>query len=550
MKQSAFTGALRLTEDSIDLLRDLPAAVWLVYLGGIVPFFALFLFEATDIYESPFAPDRLTWIALLLAITYLWMHFCQAAFARRLSLIVSRRTKEPSAGLRVISVQAIVQSTKLLAWPVAAILVVPHGLVTMFYQHALCLPSDAAGDLKAVVREAKRDAGYRQPEAVWFLALILTLRALVWVNFLALSVAALLMFHSLTGLENALTRQPAVLFNPTFMAALFVLAYLALDPVVKAACVLRGFRRRSEKSGLDLRLRILTLQSVAAAVLTAGVFFAAPPCLQASTVEAPPEAFVGSNRPFENQRIERAIADVFRDPKLSWSLPVMAKRKPPSNAFLAFTESVGTKIGGLWDRFVSGWQALMARVRKLFSADEREDQMDSRNARTNATEVWALIALFGVVLAGAVFFALLRARRVAPTVAVEARPAQPPAPDLSREDIQADEQPGDEWMRLALQYRREGNLRFAIRALYLSCLSNLAAAKLISIARGKSNLDYSREFQRRARRLPPELPERLRLNVGLFERSWYGSHSVTEEMLDQFEANLDFLRSRIAGVAL
>ncbi len=546
MKQGVFIGALRLIEDAIDLLRDLPVQSWLLYFAGVVPFFGLFLFEATDIHESPLAFDRLLWITLLLAIAFVWMHFCQAVFARQINLTVSRRVETPSSSLRVLSVQAILQSTKLLAWPVAAVLMIPHSLVTMFYQHTLCLSGEAAGDLKAVIREARQDAAYRPGEAAWFLVLILILRSLVWINFLALFLAALVIFHSFTGIENTLTRQPLVLLNPTFMTALCVLAYLSLDPVVKAACVLRAFRRRSEKSGLDLRIRLSKLQSVAAVLALAVLFFVALPS-RARAATVPPEVAATALRPIDNQRIEQAVKEVFRDPGLSWSLPVVMKRKPPTNAFLAFTESVGTKVGEMWDRFVKAWQDLVARIRKLFSADQPDRYENAGSRKTNTKEVWGLISLFSAVLAAAVFFALLRARRQAPAAVFEARSSSVPPPDLGREDIQADEQPEDEWMRLALEYRRGGNMRFAIRALYLSSLSNLAAAKLISIARGKSNLDYLREFQRRAKRLSPELPGRLRRNIGLFEQSWYGSHSVTGEILDQFEANREFLKAEAAG---
>ncbi|MGA7413346.1 MAG: DUF4129 domain-containing protein, partial [Bryobacteraceae bacterium] len=278
------------------------------------------------------------------------------------------------------------------------------------------------------------------------------------------------------------------------------------------------------------------------------LFFVMAP-YRACAATAPSRAAADASRPVDDQRIDQAVRQVFRDPNLSWSLPVVVKRKPPSNGFLAFTESVGTKVGELWDRFVKAWQDLISRVRKLFSADE-PGRDENAYAKTNTKDVWSLITLFSAILAAAVFFALLRTRRLARAVVVEARSAPAPPPDLSRDDIQADEQPEDEWVRLALEYRRSGNLRFSIRALYLSCLSSLAAAKLISIARGKSNLDYSREFQRRARRLSPELPERLRQNVGLFERSWYGSHGVTEEILDQFERNLEFLKAQAAGEAL
>jgi hypothetical protein len=546
MKPGAFIGALRLIEDAVDVLQNTPSVAWLLYLIGVIPFFGLFLFEATDIYESPFASDRLLWISLLLAFAYLWMHFCQAGFAQRLSSAVGKKLENPSSSWRALSVVAIVQSTKLLGWPVAVALMIPHSLVTMFYQHALCQSGEAAGDLKAVVREARHDAGYRPGEAVWFLLLILILRVLVWVNFLALFLAALLLFHSFTGLENTLTRQPAALFNPTFMATLCVLAYLALDPVVKAACVLRAFQRRSEKSGLDLQIRLSKLQSVVALVSITVISLIAPPSRTYGRTIPPPVNSKALRR-IDDKRIRQAVGEVFRNPNLSWSLPVVAKRKPPTNAFLAFTESVGTKIGGLWGSLVKAWGRMVSRVRKLLYPDEPDSNVNDRDAKTNAKEVWGLVTVFSAMLAAAVLFAFLRGRRLAKVVMVEARQAPVPPLDLSRDDLQADEQPEDEWMRLALEYRRSGNLRLAIRALYLSCLSSLAAAKLISIAGGKSNLDYFREFQRRARRLPPELPERLSQNVGLFEQSWYGSHNVTEEILDQFEKNLEFLKTRTAG---
>lgn len=102
-----------------------------------------------------------------------------------------------------------------------------------------------------------------------------------------------------------------------------------------------------------------------------------------------------------------------------------------------------------------------------------------------------------------------------------------------------------EWMKLAQEYRASGNLPFAVRALYLSSLAILADGGLLTLARGKSNLDYSRELERRTKRLAPDFLSLFRQNVGLFEQTWYGTHPLTGEALDLFERNSSALRDYI-----
>jgi hypothetical protein len=65
---------------------------------------------------------------------------------------------------------------------------------------------------------------------------------------------------------------------------------------------------------------------------------------------------------------------------------------------------------------------------------------------------------------------------------------------------------------------------------------------LIRIHRGKSNRDYHRELDRRARSTP-ELAVVFGQNLAVFESSWYGRKDVGLEAIDAFVANLDRMKA-------
>jgi len=117
----------------------------------------------------------------------------------------------------------------------------------------------------------------------------------------------------------------------------------------------------------------------------------------------------------------------------------------------------------------------------------------------------------------------------------------PAIPDLSVADSAAADTPADRWLELARELARQGELRQAVRALYLACLSHLASRGLLILARSKSNREYQGELGRRGR-ARPELRTLFAENVALFERVWYGRHEATEEMLKRSTANFERMR--------
>jgi Domain of unknown function (DUF4129) len=117
-----------------------------------------------------------------------------------------------------------------------------------------------------------------------------------------------------------------------------------------------------------------------------------------------------------------------------------------------------------------------------------------------------------------------------------------PVPDLTDENVGADQLPEDGWTKLARELLARGEFRLALRAYYLSTLAHLAERNLISLARFKSNHDYERELARRAHSFPI-LRQLFGENVGAFDRVWYGTHEATGKLVAQFATNIERIKA-------
>ena len=152
--------------------------------------------------------------------------------------------------------------------------------------------------------------------------------------------------------------------------------------------------------------------------------------------------------------------------------------------------------------------------------------------------VFILIALIASALA--ILFMRMWKRRHRDEGVVAQAIAAPP--DLADENLSANELPEDGWLKLARELMDKGDLRLALRALYLASLAHLAERQFVSIARFKSNREYEQELRRRTRALP-ELQNAFGQNVTAFDRAWYGMHEVNREILQGFESNLERIRA-------
>ncbi len=541
MKESGFPSALRLMEDALLLVKRADSLAWLIYLTGAVPFFSVLLFEITDLVQKPFAAEHLLAAAFGLTVLYGWLHVCQSVFCARVNGNLTEQKghlrKQLSAALVC---QSVLSGSKLVFWPLTLALLVPHAVVTMFYQHSLLVPEEfTSAGWRATVAESKKDAVFQQAQATWMLLVVFLLRVVLWINLFLLLFVLPSLWKTFTGVESNITRSPGVLMNPTSITALCILTYLGLDPLVKAACVLRHFARKSETSGSDLRLRLLNVQrNAAAAVVLLAVLSFSP------HAAAQPNQPASGERPSASaEQMKGAIDRVFRDPSNTWNLPVVTPSKRPSDGFESFMRSFVDRIAQAWEDLNSAVRAFEEWLRRMFSNTADGNRRRQRSA--SKSDVSIVIACFSAFLIFAALVPLWHRRRHSQREPLRVSASSDTPVHRLDDDIAVADQTEDEWIALAQQYRTAGEFRLALRALYLSNLATLARGGMISPARGKSNLDYSRELQRRARRVGSEFVTVFRTNVQLFEKSWYGTHQATEETLDSFLRNLSFLQELV-----
>ena len=89
----------------------------------------------------------------------------------------------------------------------------------------------------------------------------------------------------------------------------------------------------------------------------------------------------------------------------------------------------------------------------------------------------------------------------------------------------------DEWLALADAYERDGNLREAVRALYLACLLRFDENGVARFMRGQTNWEHLRRID-----ASPKLPSGInfRAPTEAFDQIWYGHRLRGPEDVAQF----------------
>ncbi|MST95173.1 MAG: DUF4129 domain-containing protein [Pedosphaera sp.] len=531
-------GALELLEEAVHLLRRAPAGTLLAYYLGALPFVLAALFFWSDLSRDSAAADRLLPASLGLALLFVWMKTWQTVFARCLR---AQLAGEPmprwnfSRLLRVALTQTVLQFTGLILLPLAAVILLPFGWLYSFYQSATVMGDGETPGLRLAFTAAWRQCKLWQLQNHYVLATTKLFGWFVFANLIMATLGVPQLLKMFFGIETFFTQSMSSAVNTTFLAAMIGLTWLCLDPLLKAVYVLRCFYGASLQSGEDLRadLRRFRAPVPAAALLVLGLGLFAADFSRAAT--APPAAPTGVAPPELNQSIEKTI----RQREFTWRAPreKIVKPKPED------------KQDGWYDQQVKKFKQAVSNLiqsiddflKKIFG------QRGAGSARSGGagwmTPVHALLYVLIAVVMGALVLLLIRVwrRRQAPPAAVSSE-AIAPVPDLTQDDVAADQLPDDEWLRLARQLLERGELRLALRAFYLSSLAHLARRELILLAKFKSNRDYERELGRRGHALP-ELHATFRQNITTFDRVWYGRHETTREQLEDFALNVERIRA-------
>ena len=266
-RRSAGAPASDVLESAVRLLRSAPASTLLLHFIGSIPCLLGALYFLADMSQSAFAAERLLPSSLGLAALYLWMKCWQAVFAAHLrALLLLESAPRWTLGriARLAAVQCALHPPGLVLRPLALAITLPYVWTAMFFQNVTAL-----GDGRDALREVARQAGSQArlwPRQAHVLTLLLVLFGFfVWANVAVGLVALPQLLKMFLGIETAFSRHLGGYFNATFFSATFAGLYLCVDPIRKAAIVVRCFHGSSLRSGDDLEVQLRTLRAASGA---------------------------------------------------------------------------------------------------------------------------------------------------------------------------------------------------------------------------------------------------------------------------------------------
>jgi hypothetical protein len=548
--------ALDLLEEAAHELRRTPAKLWLAYYAGTIPFVLGLLYFWADMRFDARAARHCGGLALGVTALFVWMKCWQTVFVSGLRERLAGRTPQKWSGARagrVLLTQAAIQPSKLLLLPLAALTFLPLAWTLAFYESVtVCGNGDEPAALRELMQRAGRLAKLWPLQNVVLVLVLGLLGVMLWLNAMVAVVALPWLLKMLLGVETVFTQGGYHSFlNSTFLTATLALAGLVLDPLIKMVYTLRGFYGEARQDGADLLAELAGVRRTAGFLAAAVIWLALTMGTPAVAVaQAPPAAVTvpaASPAPSTTPAaLDRALKATLAGDKYTWRLPREKAHDPadPRAGWLqAFFQSLGNTLRQ-WAGAVRDWiEKVVDWFNKVFK--QSPPSPDSALKAGGSWMAWlrgmALVLL--ALSAGALGVLLWRYGRQAwsrqEVVTAEVLPAQP---DLADENVMASQLPEDEWLKLARELAAQGDLRRAMRALYLASLAHLAARELVSIARFKTNRDYQIEVARRARP-QPELRRAFDENAAVFDRVWYGLYTLSAEAYAQFQANLERIRA-------
>ncbi|MDR3401792.1 MAG: hypothetical protein P4L99_04760 [Chthoniobacter sp.] len=538
--------SLEWIESAVRLLRSAPPGALLCYYFGSATCLLGLLYFWADMSRGAFASGHLIESALNAALLYVWMKCWQAVFLSKLRAHLFMEPEAPWTVARVarlVLIQATFQPFGLFLRFIAANILIPYIWTYSLFMGIAILGDGTEPSLRVVLRGAVREAGlwWRQTHLALICLLGFAFFICLNVNFMC----ALLpqMLRMFLGIETVFTRDGWAMFNTTFFAATFAVTYLCFDPVRKAVFLVRHFHGQSLQSGEDLRVELRTLRDrsrlTMAALLIVATLLAGP--MNALRAEdAPPAPAAPPAAQVDSSQLSSSLDRVLDRREYAWRFPRAEKPEAEEKGWLSgFFDSI-TKTFARWFKRVQGWmEKLMDWLKSLFESKVDKESKPPLNLD------WSIIAKGTLVILAIAVVALLvvlfwrarkRQREIVTTEAIL------PVPDLSEESVTADQLPEDGWLHLARELMQKGELRLSLRAYYLASLAHLGQRELIRLERYKSNHDYDRELQRRARGNGTLLAA-FDENLLVFERGWYGDHDVTPGTLVSFSHNIERMRT-------
>ena len=535
--------ATDILEEAVHLLRMAPVELLLIYYLGSLPFVLGLFYFWGDMSRNAFASDYCSVASAGLAVLFIWMKCWQSVFTIKVYEKVSHAEISNWSApvvLRMITIQTVIHATGFFVLPIALLITIPYPWVYAFYQNVLIQDYREKNSLKAIMsRTLKLNMPGQQQN--YLLLLTLTLFQLfVLLNIGVAFYAVPFLAKKLFGFETMITMGGFSYLNSTYVIAVFGFTYLCIDPVVKTVYALRYFYAESEQTGADLtaRLKRITLgrgQSfllvlfVLPFLLTPGTAFG----VDGKTID---ENIIASDAyGISPEKLDNSIEEVLNRREFAWRMPRDDNDPPPEDSglfgsFLKWLKPWVKSVFQTLERWIKSFWEWLEKIMPEFEPKDKDDKSGS-----GFNPKFILLALLAVTTGILIFFLikmLIARRSSGETEEILIQPV----PDITDENIKADDMPSGHWLELAQTLVEKGEFRLAVRALYLGTLSKLSENSLITVARHKSNREYEQELVRRAHD-KKEMLLTFGDTVGFFDRVWYGEHIVSRDDVDYFSEN-------------
>jgi len=545
-------GYLEIVDEAAHLLRRTPVSVLSYYYIGSVPFVLGFLYFWSDMSRDAFALQYAPEAAFSLSLLFIWMKCWQSAFCSRLAAYMNSSQLQKRSLKDIVQLavsQTALQASGFIILPLAFLTALPFAWTYAFYQNASLYGDYRSGTVREAYKRSLEQAKVAPRQNHCILLILSVFGFFVFLNIWLFMYQLPHLVKMVSGTETMFTRSGWImLMNTTYLTVSCGVTYLLVDPLIKAIYTLRCFYGESIRTGEDLKVEISRFSCPFKAVIALAVFL----CILGSAFHSystdEPDAAVSAiddryqYRSISPERMDRSIREVITNREFSWRMPRDAIAiEEESGLITAFINGITDTIKS-WLAPIKVWikNALEWLAEKLSFGNWKRDAIDSSLMNPVRVLVYSLIGLVSCLL----IFQLWRIwnhhkHRNASSV----EEAAPQKPDIENEEISADELPTDSWLGMAHELIAQGNLRLALRALYLASLSHLAGIDLITISKSKSNLEYKHELFRNAHAMP-ELLASFSENIVLFDQSWYGMYEVTSDVLTVFQKNQEQIMVR------
>jgi hypothetical protein len=529
-------------EEALQHLRVKPLSLLACYYIGTLPFILGFLYFCADMSKSAFAMKRCAAFSLVLALLFIWMKCWQAVYVGKIMDGLSRtpaRSWPPNRLVKLAAAQSIIQASGFIVLPVALLLTIPYGWCYAFYQNMAVFGDGREQNLAHAAQHSWAQAKIWPRQNVVILLVISGLGIIIFMNLAVVIYWLPQVLKRFLGIDS-LSATSGIWFvlNTTFVAVTAGLTYLCVDPLVKVIYTLRCFYGSALKNGEDLRADLHQL-SASSRLTRVGILLLIGVSL---TFSAQPAAGENGTTPAHSGTIispaelDRSIEDVLENPKYAWRLPRQPSTEKGDQQAGFLDHLVGWINNGLKTlaRMIGDWLEKLTKLLTRLLPDSRRTGIEK--SFFDLSTVLFLLLGAALILFGRMAWPLLKKRRSRQDPAPVEIAIGPKLPDMNDDYIKADEIAMNRWLLLAQELKEKGELRLALRALYLATLAHLAEQEFITIARFKSNYDYLNELRRRLHE-KADLIALFQENNMMFDKIWYGSYPVRLPDLARFSLN-------------